>query len=608
MWAAATHASRRSTSPPAASSTQDRGLGSAWSEEEAEADALSLLFASKLCLKNVGGGMGAGEGPDARDGPLVSNALGMARKALLLTEGCAACASRARAHEIAAVCILAQAASDEPDTDPLALHSLPSLARVHLDPDDATSGFEALFDGTAQHAGTSGKAGAEQGRAAAASRHEEALEHVRLARDIEPMDARLIEREALILACMGRLSEAHESLMSAHSMARGLTAPGVALLALVRYVTSGEQDALQLTDALQARHPSEPWVLMLHGRMQLSARHHDAALAAFFRVICGCGVGAGAGRAAGYGARAATCGAAARCTHADWAADYCDGAHGDDAEKFEAAACIASAWQRNDLTSRDTLGAVILLGWKGAKPGSASADSEPALNKVLGSTGSILDGEAELGGSHKGDVVPPSASSGGPRQRLLVAAWLACADVYLAVGLLQHARTSVALARRNSPVPSAEVEFYEGLVCEASRVPSDAMAYYSKALAIRHKHAPSLIRQAALILEPHTPTMAANPRAPPHSAAAGGLPPSSHSSRAAAARALRLLGRLGGRWRQVQQRGCSEADALKLMAAALQLEGKDARALRAMQAAIAMQHVRQPPVAFTWLPLFLALE
>jgi tetratricopeptide (TPR) repeat protein len=563
-----------------------------------------------MCLKNVGEGMGAGEGPEARDGLLVSNALDMARKALLLTEGCAACASRARAHEIAAVCILAQAASDEPDPDPLASHSLPGLAQVHLDPDDATSGFEALFDGMAQHAGTSGKACAGQGRAAAASRHEEALEHVRLARDIEPMDARLLEREALILACMGRLSEARESLMSAHSMARGLTAPGVALLALVSYVTSGEQDALPLTEALQASHPSEPWVLMLHGRMQLSASHHDAALAAFFRVICGCGVGAGAGRAAGYGARAATTSCeAARCTHADWAADYCDGAHGDDAEKFEAAACVASAWQRNDLTSRDTLAAVILLGGGGAKLGSASAAGEPALNKVLGKTGSIFDGRAELGGSHKGDVVPPSASSsGGPRQRLLVAAWLACADVYLAAGLLQHARTSVALARRNSPVPSAEVEFYEGLLCEASQVPSDAMAHYSKALAIRHKHPPSLIRKAALILEPHTPTMAANPRVPPHSAAGGGLPPSSHSSRAAAARALRLLGRIRGRWRQVQHGGCSQADALKLMAAALQLAGKDARALRAMQAAIAMQHVRQPPVAFTWLPLFLSLE
>ena len=82
------------------------------------------------------------------------------------------------------------------------------------------------------------------------------------------------------------------------------------------------------------------------------------------------------------------------------------------------------------------------------------------------------------------------------RQRLAAAAWLACADVYLAAGLLEYAHTSVALARRNSPAPSPEVELYEGRLCEASQARSDALAHYSKALGIRHKHAPSLVRNA----------------------------------------------------------------------------------------------------------------
>jgi len=556
-------------------------------EEEEEAEAISLVFAAKSCLRNVEQGGGGGEG-GAADG--VARALDLAREALRLSHGRASCGATARAHEIAAVCILKLAHCDS-----AARHSPPP---PDADPEAAESEAASVLGflaGLPRSAGAARALGAAGPDALEDKSMRVALEHVRQARQVEPMDVRLLEREALVLACLGQVDHAHDSLVSAHAQAWGLSAAGLGLLALLRYVTAGPDAALELTEALQARHPGEAWVLMLHGRVQLSRHEHHAALSAFFRVICAC---SGGGAAAGMvrGRRSSVAEGSVAGGRADWAADAwpCREGAVPDTASVSAAGAVAGLWQGLDVTSGDALATVILLSGQGAADRAAGRGPRPHLKTPallpLNNAGGVVDGGGQ-------DVDAPASRqashAAAAAQRIASAAWLACADVYLAAGLLQHARTAVALARRNSSAPSADVEFYEGRLCEAADAPLEAIACYSKALAIRHHHPPSLIRKAALVLG-RVRSAAGRPGA----VAVG---EDARSSRAAAAHAMRLLRRIGHKGSDLQQGACSEA--WKLMATALQMAGKDAAALQAMQVAVATQAVREPPVPFTSLPL-----
>ena len=338
---------------------------------EAEAEAVAIVFGAKQLLNaRWGAGAGLSESEGWR------RALDLGRQALRLTKGSSACCATARAHEVIAVALLKLRYAARP--------SLPTSSEAGArSAQDWVGEVRALLHHSHPHSAAQD----------AAESYNEALQHVREARRLEPMDTRLLEREALVLASAGEYKKAEELLTAPPAWGAGpLSIEGVAVLALVRSVTCSAEAAVELTEALVDSAPHELWVLMLLGRLHLSCQHFHAALAAFFRVIC---ASAASAASASSVPPAGTSGSDR--ISADWAADGRAPGSRESAHARPAGGCV---WEEGDATSSKSLKAVVLV--------------------------------ASQWLSH----VSSAAALGCARDDVAVSAWLACVDVYLAAGLV----------------------------------------------------------------------------------------------------------------------------------------------------------------------------
>ncbi len=343
-------------------------------DKEAEAEAVAVVLVAKQLLNaRRGAGARLSESEDW------GRALDLGRQALRLTKGSGACCATARAHEVIAVALLKLRYTAH-QVNAAALPSMPTSSEAaSRSAQDWVGEVRALLHHSHPHSAAPD----------AAESFHEALKHLREARRLEPMDTRLREREALVLASAGEYAEAEELLTATPAWGAGpLSMEGVAILALVRCVTRSTEAAVELTEALVESAPLQLWLLMLLGRLHLSCERFHAALAALFRIICACAASASSvPPAASPGSDRGP---------GDWAADERAPGSRESAHGPPACGCV---WEEGDATSSKSLQAVVLV--------------------------------ASQGLSHE----PSAAAHGCARDDVALSAWLACVDVYLAAGL-----------------------------------------------------------------------------------------------------------------------------------------------------------------------------